>query len=138
MVHQQRQIDSVLVDAFRRLVSSLVVPFIPQAWPLPIAPWPPSLHPTPETTTQPLERSLCSVPEIEPCERECPGGRCSRGDRGQSGITVPRKSSSRNSSPCASAIIYAVLVREWRRYGITATRPGSSQRAKFINVEKMT
>jgi hypothetical protein len=49
MLYRELQTGSVLADTFRRLVSSLVSPFIPQAWLLPIEPWPPSLISTPET-----------------------------------------------------------------------------------------
>jgi len=49
MLHLERQIGSILVDTFRRLVQPLVVPFVPDAWPLPPLPWPPTLILTPET-----------------------------------------------------------------------------------------
>ncbi|HET8670261.1 MAG TPA: hypothetical protein VFM05_06405, partial [Candidatus Saccharimonadales bacterium] len=49
MLYRELYTASVLADTFRRLVSSLVSPFISQAWPLPIVPWPPSLISTPET-----------------------------------------------------------------------------------------
>jgi len=49
MLYRELQTGSVLADTFRRLVSFLVSPFIPQEWLLPIVPWPPSLIPTPET-----------------------------------------------------------------------------------------
>jgi hypothetical protein len=62
MLYWELHTGSVLADTFRRLVSSLVCPFIPQAWPLPIVTWPPSLIPTPETVinlkggSDPLQR----------------------------------------------------------------------------------
>ena len=62
MLYRELHTGSVLADTFRRLVSSLVSPFIPQAWPLPIVPWPPSLIPIPETVinlksgSDPLQR----------------------------------------------------------------------------------
>jgi hypothetical protein len=49
MLYRELHTGSVLADTFRRFVSSLVSPFIPQAWPLPIVPWLPSLISTPET-----------------------------------------------------------------------------------------